>query len=150
MTGDIASHTHSQYLTEHQSLENYALKSEIPTNYLTSIPSEYVTETELTAKGYALKSEIPTDYITEIPSEYITETELNNKGYITSIPSEYITETELTAKGYATTSQIPTSLPANGGNADTVNGFSIWSGTQAQYDALGTKSDTTIYLIKEG
>ena len=150
LTGDIASHTHSQYLTEHQSLENYALKSEIPTNYLTSIPSEYVTETELTAKGYALKSEIPTDYITEIPSEYITETELNNKGYITSIPSEYITETELTAKGYATTSQIPTSLPANGGNADTVNGFSIWSGTQAQYDALGTKSDTTIYLIKEG
>ena len=150
LTGDIASHTHSQYLTEHQSLENYALKSEIPTNYLTSIPSEYVTETELTAKGYALKSEIPTDYITEIPSEYITETELNNKGYITSIPSEYITETELTAKGYATTSQIPTSLPANGGNADTVNGFSIWSGTQVQYDALGTKSDTTIYLIKEG
>ena len=150
LTGDIASHTHSQYLTEHQSLENYALKSEIPTNYLTSIPSEYVTETELTDKGYALKSEIPTDYITEIPSEYITETELNNKGYITSIPSEYITETELTAKGYATTSQIPTSLPANGGNADTVNGFSIWSGTQAQYDALGTKSDTTIYLIKEG
>jgi hypothetical protein len=81
------------YLTEHQSLENYALKSEIPTNYLTSIPSEYVTETELTAKGYitehqdlsdyALKSEIPTDYITEIPSEYVTDSELNNKGYAT-------------------------------------------------------------------
>ena len=102
LTGNITSHTHSQYLTEHQSLENYALKSEIPTDY------------------------------------------------ITSIPSEYITETELNAKGYATTSQIPTSLPANGGNADTVDGFSIWSGTQAQYDAIGTKSDTTIYLIKEG
>ena len=93
LTGNITSHTHSQYLTEHQSLENYALKSEIPTNYLTSIPSEYVTETELTAKGYitehqdlsdyALKSEIPTDYITEIPSEYVTDSELNNKGYAT-------------------------------------------------------------------
>ena len=115
LTGDITSHTHSQYLTEHQSLENYALKSEIPTNYLTSIPSEYVTETELTAKGYitehqdlsdyALKSEIPTDYITSIPSEYITETELEDKGYITEIPSEYITETELTAKGYLTEHQ---------------------------------------------
>lgn len=33
---------------------------------------------------YALKSEIPTDYLTTIPSEYITETELNTKGYLTS------------------------------------------------------------------
>lgn len=33
---------------------------------------------------YALKSEIPTDYLTEIPAEYITETELNVKGYLTS------------------------------------------------------------------
>lgn len=33
---------------------------------------------------YALKSEIPTDYLTEIPSEYVTGTELNAKGYLTS------------------------------------------------------------------
>lgn len=45
---------------------------------------------------------------------------------------------------------IPTSLPANGGNADTVGGYSIWTGTQTEYDALGTYSDTTIYMIKEG
>lgn len=45
-------HTHNEYLTEHQDLSNYALKSEIPTNYLSSIPEEYVTETELSAKGY--------------------------------------------------------------------------------------------------
>ena len=44
-------------------------------------------------------------YLTEIPSEYVTETELNNKGYLTSIPSEYITESELTAKGYLTQHQ---------------------------------------------
>ena len=102
LTGNITSHTHSQYLTEHQDLSNYALKSEIPTNYLTSIPSEYITETELVAREYL------------------------------------------------TTSQIPTSLPANGGNADTIGGFSIWSGTQAQYDAIETKSNTTLYFIKEG
>ena len=41
-------------------------------------------------------------YLTEIPAEYITETELSAKGYITSIPEEYVTETELTDKGYAT------------------------------------------------
>ena len=44
----------------------------------------------------------------------------------------------------------PTSLPANGGNADTIGGYSLWMGTQAQYDAITTKSDTTIYIIKEG
>ena len=102
LTGNITSHTHNQYLTEHQSLENYALKSEIPTNYLTSIPSEYITETELTAKGYltehqdisgkADKSDIPTK----------TSELTNDSGYLTSIPGEYVTDSELTAKGYAT------------------------------------------------
>ena len=72
--------------------------------------------------------------------EYITEDELNGKGYVT--------ESELNSKGYATTSQIPTSLPANGGNANTINGYSIWVGTQGEYDALEVKSDTVIYFIK--
>lgn len=93
-------------------LSDYALKSEIPTDYLTEIPAEYVTEEELTAKGYltqhqslaglatetfvneglatkqpvgdyALKSDIPTDYLKAVPAEYVTEYELNAKGYLT-------------------------------------------------------------------
>ena len=79
--------------------------------FLTSIPDEYITESELDAKGY-LKN-IPNEYVTEteltnkgfittIPSEYITESELNNKGYLTSVPDEYITETKLNNKGYLT------------------------------------------------
>lgn len=56
------------------------------------IPDEYLTESELEAKGY----------ITTIPEEYITEEELSSKGYLTSIPAEYVTETELNAKGYLT------------------------------------------------
>ena len=150
-------------------------------NYLTSVPSEYVTETELNNKGYAttsevdqkistvdlsgyaLKTEIPTDisqlnndsnYLTSVPSEYITETELNtslsnkvdkeagyslvsdaeiarlanvdnyddtevrgliptkhsdltnDSNYLTSVPSEYVTEEELSNKGYATTTEV--------------------------------------------
>ena len=118
------------------SLDGYALKTDIPTvptkvsdltndsGYITEVPSEYVTETELESKGYltehqdisgkADKSEIPTKtsqltnnsgFLTSIPSEYITESELNAKGYLTSVPSEYITETELNSKGYLTQHQ---------------------------------------------
>ena len=52
---------------------------------MTSIPSQYVTESELEAKKY----------LTAIPSQYVTESELEAKKYLTSIPSEYVTETEL-------------------------------------------------------
>lgn len=48
---------------------------------------------------------IPTDYLTEIPSEYITEDELNSRGFISGIPEEYITESELNEKGYLTQHQ---------------------------------------------
>ncbi len=63
-TKSDTTHTHDQYLTEHQDLSNYALKTELPTvptkvsqlqndkGYITEIPSEYITETELSAKGY--------------------------------------------------------------------------------------------------
>ena len=33
-------------------------------------------------------------------------------------------------------------------NATTSSGYQIWSGTQAEYDAITTKNPTTIYLIK--
>ena len=66
LTGNITTHTHSQYLT--------------------SIPSEYITEQELTSKGY------------------ITEAVLTSKGYIT--------EDVLTSKGYATESQINSAVEA--------------------------------------
>ena len=45
---------------------------------------------------------------------------------------------------------VPNSLPANGGNADTVGGFRIWAGTQAQFNAITSKDANTLYIIKEG
>ena len=108
----------SGYLTEHQSLANYATKSEIPTlisqltndsGYITSIPSEYVTETELESKGYLTEHQSLANYVTkdELPdiSGLATKSEIptatsqltNDSGFITEIPSEYITETELTS-----------------------------------------------------
>lgn len=88
--------------------------------YLTKVPDEYITETELTTKGYltehqdisnlALKSEIPdvSSFITsdDLPTVPTKVSDLaNDKNYISSIPSEYITETELNAKGYLTSHQ---------------------------------------------
>lgn len=128
------------YLTEHQSLaayatktyvnntvaENqpnlsgYAKKTDIPdvSGFISEIPSEYVTDSELAAKGYlveanlseyAKKSEIPTvptktsqltndsNFLTAVPAEYVTETELNNKGYLTEHQSlsEYAKKSEI-------------------------------------------------------
>ena len=37
-----------------------------------------------------------------------------------------------------------------GGTASSVNGLVLWTGTQAQYDAISSKSSTTLYFIKEG
>lgn len=56
------------YLTEHQSLEDYAKKTDIPD---------------------------VSKFITGVPAEYITEEELNGKGYLTSIPDTYVTDGEL-------------------------------------------------------
>ena len=116
-----------------QAKGDYATKSSIPTKtsqlsndsgFITTIPSEYVTETELGNKGYltSIPDEYVTDselsakgYLTSIPSEYKTKTQNDSlyqaKGnYLTSIPSEYITETELNSaiSGKANTSAIPT------------------------------------------
>lgn len=69
--------------------------------YLTSVPSEYVTDTELDGKGYALASDIPTK----------TSELTNDSNFLTSIPEEYVTDTELEEKGFAKTSDIPSKLP---------------------------------------
>ena len=65
------------YLTEHQSLADYAKKSEIPT--------DYVRTTELA--DYAKKSEIPTDYVnTEELADYATITYVTEQiGSINSV-----------------------------------------------------------------
>lgn len=73
--------------------------------------------------------------------------EKGNDGLTTSIKVNGSTYNH--SNGIITLPNYPTSLTANGGNSDTVNGFSIWTGTQSQYDSITTKSNATIYLIKE-
>ena len=95
-------------------LSDYAKVKDIPTkvsqltndvNYLTSIPSEYITETELNNKGYLTQHQSLDGYAktTDIPTKVSQLT--NDSNYLTSIPSEYVTETELNSKGYLTQHQ---------------------------------------------
>ena len=100
--------------------------------FITQIPDEYITETELDAKGYltehqsladyAKKSEIPdvSGFLTEIPSEYVTETELEAKGYLTEHQSlaEYAKKSELFSKDYNDLTNKPT-IPSVEGLAST-------------------------------
>ena len=100
------------YLTEHQSLEEYALKTELHSHanktVLDNITSDKVV-------SWDSKSEFSGNYndLTNKPTIPTKVSDLtNDSGYIANIPDEYITEEELNAKGYATTSQIPT-VPTN-------------------------------------
>ena len=83
-------------------INSWDSKSNFSGNYndLTNKPTIPTTTNQLTNNS---------GFLTSIPSEYITETELNQKGYLTNVPSEYITETELnnSLSNYALKSEIP-------------------------------------------
>ena len=58
-----------------QEIVKCSITGEVET--ITPIPEEYLPDT------VAKIADIPTDYLTSIPDEYITETELESKGYLT-------------------------------------------------------------------
>ena len=89
--------TEKGYLTEHQDLSNYALKSEIPSVPVKSVNGKTGNVTLNATDVGALPSS------TTIPSK--TSQLQNDSGFITNIPAEYVTETELNAKGYLTQHQ---------------------------------------------
>ena len=127
--------------------------------FITSIPSEYITETELETKGYltehqdisnlALKSEIPdvSSFITsdDLPTVPTKVSDLaNDRNYISSIPSEYVTETELNAKGYLTEHQDISNLQSKTDNSLTTTDKTIVGAINEideQYETIKTKVD---------
>jgi lysophospholipase L1-like esterase len=86
---ELHSHTNKTVLDNitAENINEWNDKSEFDGNYnsLTNKPNIPTKVSELTNDK---------NYLTAIPSEYITETELNNKKYLTSIPSDYKTKTE--------------------------------------------------------
>ena len=67
--------------------------------------AEYITETELNAKGYLTEHQDISGKAdkTELPTK--TSQLTNDSGFLNQIPAEYVTETELNAKGYLTEHQ---------------------------------------------
>lgn len=122
-SGDAESNLYTEYIyvngkweylgSQSVDLNDYALAVDIPTkvsqltndkNYLTSVPSEYITETELNAKGYLTQHQSLSGYAKT--ADHYTKIESDGKyqlkgNYLTAVPSEYVTETELAGKGYA-------------------------------------------------
>ena len=98
----------SGFLTEHQSLADYAKKSEIPdvSGFITEIPSEYVTETELEAKGYLTEHQSLAEYATK---DYVSNA-LTPYAKTENIPdvSGFTTMSAVEAKGYQTAEQVQT------------------------------------------
>ena len=145
---------------EEVDLSDYAKKTEIPTktsqltndsNFLTSVPSEYITETELNAKGYltehqdisnkADKSEIPTK----------TSQLTNDSNFLTSVPSEYVTDSELNSKAYATETYVQNEIA----KIDTTVLEDRASDLEDRVEilnnlSLGVHSDGGIYLFVNG
>ena len=83
-------------------------------NYLTEIPSNYITESKLSAKEYLTKSEAISSYATKTDistkvEKAVLESTLSQYqpigNYLTEIPSTYVTEAELEDKKYLTQHQ---------------------------------------------
>ena len=81
--------------------------------YLTSIPSEYVTDTELqsTLEPYVTQTELSANgYLTSIPSNYATKTYVADyvaQNAPTPDLRSYVTKNELNAAGYITSADLP-------------------------------------------
>ena len=133
--------------TDIPSLDGYAKKTDIPdvSGYLTSIPEEYVTETELNAKGYLTEHQDLSAYAlkTEIPStDGLATTEYVDNA-VSNIPttdlSNYYTKSETYSK-----TEVDNLVANSGGSGGSSGGASDVYSTEET--AIGTWIDgKTIY-----
>ena len=149
LTGNIATHTHSQYLTEHQDLSDYALKTQLHTHtnkdaldmIIGAKIDEWNNKSDFSGSYNDLtdKPTIPT-----VPTNVSSFT--NDVGYLTSVPSEYVTDEELEAKGYLTQHQDLSEYAKK----DTLTTVRVASNTLTltadKYQYTEITGDTTIVL----
>ena len=153
-------HTHTEYAQSNHT-HNYASTSHTHTQYATNeyVNSE-ISKIQTTGSGATSikvngNTYTPVDGLITLPNYpsvgeggqlVYDDTELRGliagKADKTHTHSEYVTQTDLD-------NAIAGVTGGNSGNADTIDGLHIWTGTLAEFDALSTKRNDTIYIIKE-
>lgn len=88
-------------------------------NFISSIPSEYVTEAELEAKGYSTFSGSYNDLTNKPTIPTKTSQLTNDSRYLTEIPSEYAKLTDL--NGYATETFVNEAIANAKFNSDNID-----------------------------
>ena len=100
-------------------LSAYATKKEL-TDAINNIVSSYALKTEIPTKVSQLEND--SGYLSSIPNEYVTDTELNAKGYLTDQDlSAYALKTDIPSlDGYATTQYVDNAIAniPSGGTVD--------------------------------
>lgn len=127
------------------------------TGHVTAVTA--VAKTDITALGIPAQDTVYTHPAQTARTSGIYKITVDATGHVTAVVA--VTKADITALGIPAQDTVymhpsshpasmitglPTSLPANGGNADTVDSRHIAVLTQAQYDALGTKDANTIYF----
>ena len=141
---DLSSYATKEALTQAINsidLSAYAKKTDIPSL------NGYAKTSEIPSKVSQLEND--SNYLSSIPEEYVTETELNAKGYLTEHQdlSAYALKTEIPSlDGYATTQYVDNAIAnvPSGGNVDLSNYY-----TKAETNALIPSTDglaTTEYV----
>ena len=144
------------YLTEHQPLKTINGESLVGSGNITiegggsADLTNYYTKAESDGRFQPVG-----EYLTSIPEEYVTETELNSKGYLTEHqPLKTINGESLVGSGNITIEGGGSADLTNYYTRGEVDNLvaeraRIVSLTQAEYDALDIKDENTIYNITD-
>ena len=152
----------SGYLTEHQSLEGLATETYVDTSVAGIVNSAPETLDTLNELAAALGND--PNFATTIANQIGNKVDkVEGKGLSTNDLTDELKTNYDSAYNHSqsahfsgnyndltnkpTIPTIPNSLPANGGNADTVDNFHIWKGTQSEYDAISSKDANTLYIV---
>lgn len=125
----------------------YELAEPIVTDISSLIPDDFLRNIEVEALGSITFKNSNGDYHISVPSELSYTVKFNSnasKEYVDSELAKKANNTDITntLSSYAKKTDIPTKLPANGGNADTVNNHTVLSDVPT--DAKFTDTITSI------
>ena len=122
--------TKSEAQETYQPIGDYALKSDISNLATKDeIPdiSNLALKSEIPTKVSELEND--SNFLTSIPSEYVTESELDSKGYLTTIPDNYVIDTELQEAISGVRFELPIATDSILGGIKVGSGLSIDSDT---------------------